>query len=84
MNFFTRPPFNPLDLLPSPPLYYPRHLQLLLLNVNLLKIDSERRARFQGGWHPNYDSNKGNKSAAPKSNFHSFNGPFSNDRRQGN
>jgi hypothetical protein len=59
MNLFTRPPFNPLDLLPSLPLYCPRHLQLLLLNVNLLKIDSETRADFKEGGIPTMAATKG-------------------------
>ena len=49
MNFFTRPPFNPWDLLPSMPIYYPYHLQLLLLNVSLLEIGIEIGANFMKG-----------------------------------
>jgi hypothetical protein len=42
------------------------------------------RGIFHGGWRPNYNSNRGDKSAASRSAFHSFIGPSSNDGRQGN
>jgi len=64
-------------LLPTPPL-------ALVAQRQPSENWQRNKGRFQGGWHPNYGSNKGNRSAAPKSNFHSFKGPSSNDGRQGN
>jgi len=65
MNFFTRPPFNPWDLLPSMPLYCPCHLQLLLFNISLLEIGSQTGADFMEGGVPTTTATEGTSLLLP-------------------
>ena len=65
MNLFTRPPINPWDLLPSMALYCPRHLQLLLVNVNLLEIGIEIGVNFMKGGVPTMATTEGTTLLLP-------------------